>query len=174
MAVPCSVTAPTGALKPRKPPLSLPRDGRAGHECGFALTQPQSRSQRALECCANVRTARRAKRGTRCAPCRRAACLGRRHRRVDQSSGPSESRRGHPQHAVGKPRSPRECHDDARWVGVESTSADKMNPTGYRTAVIRQRLRQGGRDVHSSCPPHAIMSDFLAQCLIAEFSPFRS
>ena len=40
--------------------------------------------------------------------------------------------------------------------------------------VIRQRLRQDGPDVHSSFPPHSIMSDFLAQRLIAELSPFRS
>ena len=38
VAMPCSETAPAGALKPRKPPPSLPRDGRAGHECGFALS----------------------------------------------------------------------------------------------------------------------------------------
>ena len=36
--MPCLESAPTGALKPRKPPPSLPRDGQAGHECGFALS----------------------------------------------------------------------------------------------------------------------------------------
>ena len=38
VAVPCSETASTGALTPLKPPPSLPRDGRAGHACGFALS----------------------------------------------------------------------------------------------------------------------------------------
>ncbi len=59
--------APTGTLKHLKPSPSLPRDGWAGREYGFALTQPQSRPQRALECCANMRTARKAKRSARCA-----------------------------------------------------------------------------------------------------------
>ena len=40
-----------------------------------------------------------------------------------------ESRRGQHHHAVGKPRSPRECRDAGMWllcfVGEESTSADK-------------------------------------------------
>ena len=67
VAVSCSETAPTMALKLRKPPPSLPRDGRPDHECGFALTQSQSRLQRALECCASVRAARKAKRSARCA-----------------------------------------------------------------------------------------------------------
>ena len=90
--MPCSETAPTGALTPRKPPPSLPRDGRAGRECGFALTQPQSRPQRALECCANAGTARKATRSARCARLAGELLLGARARpcRVGNVAGHPE------------------------------------------------------------------------------------
>ena len=113
---------------------SQPAAGWAGGSrmrlCSHTTSKPTATGPGVL-CERSHGTAGKAKRTLR-APCRRAACLGRRRRRVDQSSGPSESRRGHPQHAVGEPRSPRECRDDARWlvcfVGVESTSADKYEP----------------------------------------------
>ena len=143
--MPCSETAPTGHKHLASHlPACRGMGGRSRMRfCSHTTSMPTATGP-GVRCERSHGTAGKAKRTLR-APCRRAACLGRRRRRVDQSSGPCGSRRGHPHHAVGKPRSLRECRDHARWLvcfvwgRIYVCGQISTQPVTERTAVIPLR-----------------------------------